>query len=152
MPENFTLTFSTPQLYNRMILKSAEKKTERLIDSIKSKQEHLPSKKKTNEAAYEKNKANWHLLAEDFSVKDNCTKCKKCIRLCPVENVLRINNIYRLLNSGGVLVFSQEHPLNTCFSNGSRWTKDENGNKLFANIARYIAICSISLIFCLLKP
>ena len=63
MPENFTLTFSTPQLYNRMILKSAEKKTERLIDSIKSKQEHLPSKKKTNEAAYEKNKANWHLLA-----------------------------------------------------------------------------------------
>jgi len=66
--------------------------------------------------------------------------------------VLRINNIYRLLNSGGVLVFSQEHPLNTCFSNGSRWTKDENGNKLFANIARYIAICSISRIFCLLKP
>ena len=85
MPENFTLTFSTPQLYNRMILKSAEKKTERLIDRIKSKQEHLPSKKKTNEAAYEKNKANWHLLAEDFSVKDNCTKCKKCIRLCPVD-------------------------------------------------------------------
>ena len=85
MPENFTLTFSTPQLYNRMILKSAEKKTERLIDSIKSKQEHLPSKKKTNEAAYEKNKANWHLLAADFSVKDNCTKCKKCIRLCPVD-------------------------------------------------------------------
>ena len=26
MPENFTLTFSTPQLYNRMILKSAEKR------------------------------------------------------------------------------------------------------------------------------
>ena len=51
--------------------------------------------------------------------------------------MLRINNIYRLLNSGGVLVFSQEHPLNTCFSNGSRWTKDENGNKLFANIASY---------------
>ena len=26
MPENFTLTFSTPQLYNRIVLKSAEKK------------------------------------------------------------------------------------------------------------------------------
>lgn len=48
-----------------------------------------------------------------------------------------INNIYRLLNDGGVLVFSQEHPINTCFSNGSRWTKDENGNKLFANISNY---------------
>ena len=48
-----------------------------------------------------------------------------------------IKNIYRLLNDGGVLVFSQEHPLNTCFSTGSRWTKDENGNKLFANISNY---------------
>ena len=95
MPENFTLTFFTPQLYNRMILKSAEKKTERLIDRIKSKQEHLPSKKKTNEAAYEKNKANWHLLAADFSVKDNCTKCKKCIRLCPVENIAIIEDKIR---------------------------------------------------------
>lgn len=95
MPENFTLTFSTPQFYNRMILKSAEKKTERLIDSIKSKQEHLPSKKKTNEAAYEKNKANWHLLAADFSVKDNCTKCKKCIRLCPVDNIALIEDKIR---------------------------------------------------------
>ena len=95
MPENFTLTFSTPQLYNRMILKSAEKKTEQLIDRIKSKQEHLPSKKKTNEAAYEKNKANWHLLAADFSVKDNCTKCKKCIRLCPVENIAIVEDKIR---------------------------------------------------------
>ena len=78
-----------------MILKSAEKKTERLIDSIKSKQEHLPSKKKTNEAAYEKNKANWHLLAADFSVKDNCTKCKKCIRLCPVDNIAIVEDKIR---------------------------------------------------------
>ena len=48
-----------------------------------------------------------------------------------------IKNIYRLLNDGGVLVFSQEHPINTCFSTGSCWTKDENGEKLFANISNY---------------
>ena len=48
-----------------------------------------------------------------------------------------IKNIYRLLNDGGFLVFSQEHPINTCFSTGSRWTKDENGEKLFANISNY---------------
>ena len=42
-----------------------------------------------------------------------------------------IKNIYRLL------AFSQEHPINTCFSNGSRWTIDENGEKLFANISNY---------------
>ena len=48
-----------------------------------------------------------------------------------------IKNIYRLLNDGGVLAFSQEHPINTCFSDGSRWIKDENGKKLFANISNY---------------
>lgn len=48
-----------------------------------------------------------------------------------------IKNIHRLLNDDGVLVFSQEHPINTCFSVGSRWTKDENGEKLFANISNY---------------
>ena len=87
MPENFTLTFSTPQLYNRIVLKSAEKKIDRIIDGIKNKQKYLPSKKKTNEAAHEKNKANWHLLSADFRVKDNCIKCKKCIHICPVDNI-----------------------------------------------------------------
>ena len=48
-----------------------------------------------------------------------------------------VTNIYKLLNDNGILVFSQENPLNTCFSTGSRWTKDENGNKLFANISNY---------------
>ena len=48
-----------------------------------------------------------------------------------------VNNIYNLLNDGGVLVFSQEHPINTCFSSGSRWTKDENGKKLYANLEYY---------------
>ena len=48
-----------------------------------------------------------------------------------------VNNIYNLLNDGGVLVFSQEHPINTCFSSGSRWTKDENSKKLYANVEYY---------------
>lgn len=87
MPENFTLTFSTPQLYNRIVLKSAEKKIDRIIDGIKSEQKSLPSKKKTHEAAYEENKTNWHLIAADFSVQDNCIKCQKCIRICPVDNI-----------------------------------------------------------------
>ena len=46
-------------------------------------------------------------------------------------------DIHELLNDNGMLVFSQEHPLNTCFSDGDRWTRDENGRKLFANIANY---------------
>ena len=46
-------------------------------------------------------------------------------------------NVHRLLAPGGVFVFSQEHPLTSCFTTGERWTKDAAGNKLYANISNY---------------
>jgi len=48
-----------------------------------------------------------------------------------------IRQVYRLLTPGGLFVFSQEHPLTSCFTTGERWTKDEAGNKLWANISNY---------------
>lgn len=48
-----------------------------------------------------------------------------------------VGDVFNLLNKNGLFVFSQEHPLTICFSEGNRWTKDENGNKLFANISNY---------------
>lgn len=52
------------------------------------------------------------------------------------ENLIK--DVFQLLTPNGFFVFSQEHPLTSCFSgNGSRWTKDENGKKLFANISNY---------------
>ncbi len=49
-----------------------------------------------------------------------------------------VKNIHRLLCDEGVFIFSQEHPLSTCYSgNGDRWTRDENGKKIHANIANY---------------
>ena len=45
--------------------------------------------------------------------------------------------VYNLLNPGGAFVFSQENPINSCFSGGERWTRDENGNKIYANISNY---------------
>ena len=48
-----------------------------------------------------------------------------------------VKNVYRLLKKGGVFVFSQEHPLVTCHSKGSRWTKDENGEKIHVNLSNY---------------
>ena len=48
-----------------------------------------------------------------------------------------VNNIYDMLNENGVFLFSQENPLCTCFSGGNRWTKDENGNKLYINLSNY---------------
>lgn len=46
-------------------------------------------------------------------------------------------NVYNLLQEKGLFIFSQENPLNTCFTTGERWTRDENGKKLYANISNY---------------
>ena len=77
-----------------------------------------------------------------------------------------IKDCYDLLKPGGVLLFSQEHPLASCYGLvksatdksdvarqsadtqqldggaqepelASRWTKDENGKKLYVNLANY---------------
>ena len=37
----------------------------------------------------------------------------------------------------GEFIFSQEHPVNTCNSGKERWTKDENGVKIHANLTNY---------------
>lgn len=48
-----------------------------------------------------------------------------------------LHDVHELLNDNGLFVFSQEHPMNTSFSGGDRWTRDENGRKLYANISNY---------------
>lgn len=48
-----------------------------------------------------------------------------------------VKNIYALLDTSGVFLFSQEHPLVTSHSGGNRWTRDENGNKIHMNLANY---------------
>ena len=49
-----------------------------------------------------------------------------------------VRNIYSLLNEGGVFVFSQENPLNTCYSGTKdRWTRDAQGKKLYLNLENY---------------
>lgn len=48
-----------------------------------------------------------------------------------------VTGIYQMLSDGGYFVFSQENPLCTCHSGGNRWTKDENGNKIYLNLSNY---------------
>ena len=48
-----------------------------------------------------------------------------------------VSAVYSLLNPGGAFVFSQESPLTTCFSSGERWTRDANGEKIYANLSNY---------------
>ncbi|WP_456112509.1 EFR1 family ferrodoxin [Ruminococcus sp.] len=87
MPENFTTTFSVPKFYIKHTLKNADKRIDDIIDSICTFNYRLPKKRKTKVDTYLKNKSNWHLIGEDFSSTNACIKCKKCISICPANNI-----------------------------------------------------------------
>ncbi len=88
MPENYTLTFTVPKFYSNGILKKSKGNIDKIIDKIKTGNYVLPKNKKTKEATYLKNKSNWHLIGERFNVTDACTKCQKCVAVCPTGNIL----------------------------------------------------------------
>ena len=48
-----------------------------------------------------------------------------------------VGKIADKLVKGGYFIYSQEHPLNTCHTDGERWTRDENGRKLHVNVKNY---------------
>lgn len=87
MVENFTLTFSTPSIYNQIALRSAPGKIEEIIASISKDELHIPVEKKTRRQEYETNKSNWHLIAKDFAATEDCIRCGKCVDLCPSRNI-----------------------------------------------------------------
>lgn len=92
MPENFTLTFTAPSFYVRSTLKKADKRIDEILDKIAASKYELPKKCKAKEETYFKNKANWHIIGENFQVSDNCIKCKKCVSICPTKNIVIIND------------------------------------------------------------
>jgi len=48
-----------------------------------------------------------------------------------------VEAIYNILSDNGIFIFSQENPLCTCHTGDNRWTKNENGKKLYLNLANY---------------
>ena len=92
MPENFTLDFTVPKFYLRNVLKTADKRIDGVIAKITSGVQSIPSKKRTKEAKYLKNKSNWHIIGERFSVSDKCIKCGKCIKICPDKNISMVDD------------------------------------------------------------
>ena len=48
-----------------------------------------------------------------------------------------VKNVARLLVPGGRFIFSQEHPVNSCFTGSDRWARDENGKKLHYKLSDY---------------
>ena len=48
-----------------------------------------------------------------------------------------VKKIYDKINTDGVFVFSQEHPIGTACSSVNRWTKDESGKRGYVNLSGY---------------
>jgi len=48
-----------------------------------------------------------------------------------------MQSVHRLLNRGGVFIFSQEHPLTTAVRDGDYWAKDDVGNVLHYKLTDY---------------
>ncbi len=87
MPENYTLSFTVPKFYMNATLKSAPKKINKIIESIKNGEQRIPKKVKTREEQHFRNKSNWYKIGQGFHTTDACTKCGKCISVCPISNV-----------------------------------------------------------------
>ncbi len=87
MPENFTLVMSPPKIYKYIILKTCDRRINKVLNKIENNQFKLPKKKKTKKQTYLKNKANWHKIGNRFSVNEKCVKCGKCISICPSQNI-----------------------------------------------------------------
>lgn len=80
-----------------------------------------------------------HMAMEDISsIKEKFDMASSSLAIHYVEDYRAlVHDVHELLKDNGLFVFSQEHPMNTCFSKGDRWTRDENGRKRHANISNY---------------
>ena len=80
-----------------------------------------------------------HMAMEDLSsIGERFDVAASSLAIHYVEDYKMLaHDVHELLNDNGLFVFSQEHPMNTSFSGGDRWTRDENGRKLYANISNY---------------
>ena len=80
-----------------------------------------------------------HMAMEDISsIQEKFDMAVSSLAIHYVEDYQTlVHDVHELLKDNGLFVFSQEHPMNTCFSEGDRWTRDENGRKLHANISNY---------------
>lgn len=87
MVENFTLSFSTVPVLNKMTLRGVPAKVEKILASIAKNEICIPREKKTLRKKHEQNRSNWHLIAKDFSVTEDCIQCGKCVGVCPSNNI-----------------------------------------------------------------
>ena len=72
-----------------MVLRKAPKRIKSVIGVIKDDVEIVIPKPKKDKwtPKHLENRKIWHTLAKDFSVTEACNNCKKCVRICPTNNI-----------------------------------------------------------------
>ncbi len=93
MPVSFSTIVVPSEKMQSSILKKVPEKIEKIVDSINSKEEKIFNKNIFNftNKLWENNKKNLAVMAKDFSVSDDCIKCKLCIKVCPMNNIEMID-------------------------------------------------------------
>ncbi|MDR1220145.1 MAG: EFR1 family ferrodoxin [Treponema sp.] len=91
MPENYIITsiVTTDKILNKTLkdsVKSVKRISGDLINYTKKKPKRSIFYNMVEKISSEETKR-WPLRAKDFVVNENCIKCKKCITICPVENI-----------------------------------------------------------------
>jgi len=96
MPENYIIFSIVPGDNTiKKCLENAVKKVERLSSDIINYKQNKAKKSifynMVKNISLEETKK-WPLMAKDFIVNNNCIRCKKCIKICPVENIKMIKD------------------------------------------------------------
>ncbi len=89
MPVSFSTIVVPSEKMQDSILKKVPSRIKEIVFSINSGEKRIFNKNVfyfTN-SIWEKNKKNLASMAKDFSVSENCIKCKKCIKVCPMNNI-----------------------------------------------------------------
>ncbi len=94
MPVSFSTVVVPSEKMQNAILKKLPKKIDNIINSINIKEERIIKKNIFSflDKVWEKNKKELSLMAKDFSVNENCIKCQKCVKICPMNNIKMVDN------------------------------------------------------------
>ena len=94
MPGNYIALYGAwPALYQRFLIGRAEKKITKISEDIKTLHINRSLKKAgENPKTLSEKIRNFEKFAQYYHVNEKCIGCETCIRICPVQNIKKIDN------------------------------------------------------------
>ena len=94
MPGNYIAMYGAwPAPLQRLMLRSAKKKTEKIAQNIREKKSNRTGEGKVNiSKPLTERMDGYERFALDYRVTDKCTSCGLCVKICPMNNITMVNN------------------------------------------------------------